>query len=193
MKRLCRKSRQSLALSSRQLLAGFYRTANKFECGAAELSLVARFCFCCSHYLQKSSWGRSRRAKLENSERERQTDRWMPEIDRQIGRQEDRQQSRCTNTAEVNAITETSCYFVAFHHHHLSRFLALSPSSFMAGFLIDDKAIYVSLTPPPILLFLPHPSLMVSPFFSLSSSVLFFFVFSSFFLLSFSICVSTLF
>lgn len=82
--------------------------------------------------------------------------------DRQTGRQGDGQQSRCTNTAEVNAITETSRYFVAFHHHHLSRSLALSPS-FMAGFLIDDKAIYVSLIPPSRLPLLHPPRSLPSP------------------------------
>lgn len=63
--------------------------------------------------------------------------------DRQVKRQEDRRQSHGTNTAEVNAITETSRYFIAFHHHHhLSQSFVLFPA-FMAGFLIDDKAIYV--------------------------------------------------
>lgn len=123
-------------------------------------------------------------------------------IDRQIGRQGDRQQSQSTNTAEVNAITETSGYFVAFHHHHLSRSLALSPS-FMAGFLIDDKAIYVSLIPPSRLPPLYPPHSLSSPFcssWSLSNSPSYLcflcFIFQLFFpsctfpRLSFSICVS---
>lgn len=77
--------------------------------------------------------------------------------DRQVSQQKDRQQSHGTNTAEVNAITETSSYFVAFHHHHLSRSPVLSPS-FMAGFLIDDKVIYVFPSlPPPTFLAPPIP------------------------------------
>lgn len=127
-------------------------------------------------------------------------------MDRQIGRQGHRQQSYSTNTVEVNAITETSSYFVAFHHHHhhLSWSLALSLPLSWLDFSLMTKA-FMSLLCSPLsssssysLSLLLRPSLTVSPLFSLLFMLplfyfaVFFTLSCTFFCLSFSFCIFSL-